>query len=226
MLEFDFSFSVKRIDGANKFLENIRAVGSVEANERVALLGPSGCGKSTFLKTLLGILKFNSNFNGSFIRLNGKTLDSKSLKEGSVGYSPQSSPLFSHLNVRDNILLSLNILEKFSNLSSDLKKQKISEALEMAQLKNIQLKWPNELSGGEKKRVSLLRSLIYSPSLLLLDEPFSDLDEDNRALFKNWLVKECSENKTSVIFVTHHSDDLDFSTRKVEWPTNSSEIRF
>lgn len=216
MLEFNFVFSVDAVREGD--LREYSARGFIKENERVALIGPSGCGKSTLLKNLIGI---RSPLSG-FVRLSGRDLNQVALSEGLVGYAPQSSPLFSHLTVHDNILLSLS-LQKFSSLSSELKSKKVMEALTRANLLAIKDKWPSELSGGEKKRVSLIRALIYNPRLLILDEPFSDLDLQNRELFKQWLLDECEQNNVAVIFVTHHQADLNFATRTVEWPQKSDE---
>jgi ABC-type Fe3+/spermidine/putrescine transport system ATPase subunit len=156
MLKFKFSFDVP-----TKGL--FESSGFLEAGTRLAILGPSGCGKTTFLKALVGLAPKQS---GKISWVN-QEINQELLNEGILGFCFQSSPLFSHLNVLENMLLPLDTLKKFQPLSRDLKKEKALSLLSQAGLKELAPRLPLDLSGGERKRVSLLRSLIFKAPLLI-----------------------------------------------------------
>ena len=142
-----------------------------------------------------------------------------------MGFCFQSSPLFSHLTVLENLALPLETLKKYRPLSSELKKRRAQELLLRAGLSDIANRFPHDLSGGEKKRVSLLRSLIFKAPLLILDEPFSDLDEENRRLFKKWLCEILLDHKGVLIFVTHHKSDIqDLANLRFDWLSNKASV--
>lgn len=208
MLDFDFQFCVPSKNV-------VHAKGTFLASDRVALLGPSGCGKTSFLKALVGI---QPRLSGH-VRINDKNLDQDLLKSGILGFAFQSSPLFAHLSVIENITLPLDALLPFKKLSFELKRERALTLLKRSGLLSLEKKWPHELSGGEKKRVSLLRSLIYEPLLLILDEPFADLDNDNRELFKLWILDMVQEKRSILLFVSHQEEDLKtLATKVIKWP--------
>ncbi len=167
----------------------------------VCLLGPSGSGKTTILRTIAGLeeLKFGE------IWLNGKILSSEdkhvSPEKRNIALSFQDNCLFPHKNVIENILLGLERAnrKKFLYSAEDL--------LEIFKLSSLKKKFPHEISSGEAQRVSLARSLISSPDLLLLDEPFANIDqilkEDLQTVVRDILKK----TKTSAIIVTHDSNE-------------------
>jgi ABC-type nitrate/sulfonate/bicarbonate transport system ATPase subunit len=214
MLKFKFSFDVP-----TKGL--FESSGFLEAGTRLAILGPSGCGKTTFLKSLVGLAPKQS---GKISWVN-QEINQELLNEGILGFCFQSSPLFSHLNVLENMLLPLDTLKKFQPLSRDLKKEKALSLLSQAGLKELAPRLPLDLSGGERKRVSLLRSIIFKAPLLILDEPFSDLDKTNRLLFKEWLKQILAEHKGVLIYVTHHESDVEnLANLRFDWPINSQNV--
>ena len=214
MLKFDFVFDVP-----NK--TSYRAIGQFDNNSRLAILGPSGCGKSTFLKNLVGILPKRS---GECTWQN-QILDKQQLELGILGFCFQSSPLFTHLTVLENLIVPLESLKKFRRISPELMAQKALALLDQAKLSNLALRFPSDLSGGEKKRISLLRSLIFKAPLLILDEPFSDLDRDNRKLFKNWLQQILTSHQGVLLFVTHHESDIhDLANLRFDWPQNKENL--
>ncbi len=210
MLHFDFEFEVPA-KGV------YQARGEFKEGLRLAILGPSGCGKSTFLKSLCGLIPKKS---GS-ITWQKKDLNTALLSTGLLGFSFQNSPLFNHLTVFENLALPFKTLEAFKNFSESLHIEKVQSFLKKAQLENLSSRYPHDLSGGERKRISLLRSMIYSPPLLVLDEPFSDLDTENRKVFKDWASKLVEDHKGILIYVTHSEDDLSLSNARMMWPTSA-----
>jgi ABC-type sugar transport system ATPase subunit len=211
VLQFDFSFAVP---GQG----NIRARGNLSENLRLAIVGPSGCGKSTFLKALCSL---GPKISGE-VRLQGKELNQALLQEGVLGFSFQNSPLFPHLDVSENLSLPFKTLKKFREFSPSLQSEKVLEALARANLIHLAKRWPHDLSGGERKRISLLRSMIFDPPLLVLDEPFSDLDEENRIVFKDWLAQMTKDRKGILIYVTHSKEDLSLSNAQKTWPESGA----
>ncbi len=163
----------------------------------VCLIGPSGVGKTTILRTIAGLEKLKRGE----IRLNGKVLSSKHIsvspENRGIALSFQDNCLFPHKNVFENIVLGL---ERNVNRKHIYSPQQL---LDFFKLKNIKNKFPHEISSGEAQRVSLARSLLSSPDLLLLDEPFANIDqilrEDLQKIVKDILKK----TKTSAIIVTH-----------------------
>ena len=170
---------------------------SVDKGDIVSFVGESGSGKTTFLKCLAGLEKINSGL----IELNGNVLNYKntfvSADKRKIGFVFQDYPLFPHLNILENI--SINLEKKFLS--------KIDYILNLTNLKNLCNRYPHQLSGGEQQRACLARALVREPDLLLLDEPFSNLD----ALLKNSLRRELSEMikplGISILFITHDLDD-------------------
>lgn len=138
------------------------------------LLGPSGCGKSTVLRALAGFLSLSGGeikLESQVISLPGKTLAPEKRKIGMVF---QDYALFPHLTVAENVGFGLR------HDSRDDKRQKVMELLEVVHLQDLASHYPHELSGGQQQRVALARALAPEPTLILLDEPFSNLDADLR----------------------------------------------
>ena len=170
---------------------------SVDKGEIISFIGESGSGKTTFLKCLAGLEEINSGI----INLNGKVLNDNNtfvqphLRR--IGFVFQDYPLFPHINVIENITLNLD--KKFHN--------KIDYFIELTGLNGLKSRYPHELSGGEQQRVCLARALVREPDLLLLDEPFSNLDANIKALIQDEIHKILKETKTTTILVTHDIRD-------------------
>ena len=141
---------------------------SVKKGEIISFIGESGSGKTTFLKCLAGLESTDSGL----IELNGRILNDQNIfinaNERKIGFVFQDNPLFPHLNVIENI--------KF-NLTS-YNESEFSQIIKMTALNGLEKRFPHELSGGEKQRACIARSLLRKPDLLLLDEPFSNLDSN------------------------------------------------
>ena len=153
--------------------------------------------KNNFLKCLAGLEKINS---GSII-LNGKTLNDKSTfitpNKRKIGFVFQDYPLFPHLNVLENIKINLD-----KNYYS-----KIDYILELTNIKDLCGRFPDQLSGGEQQRACIARALVREPDLLLLDEPFSNLDSNIKSTIQDEIQKIIKETKTTTILVTHDIKD-------------------
>ena len=215
MLDFDFNFKI----GTQP--DFFRAHGKLTLGERVAIVGPSGCGKTTFLKVVANLIpKTNGHAKWS-----GREIDSEFLKDGQLGFCFQTNPLFFHLTVEQNIMLPLQTLRPFKSYSNELRRKLTLEILARANLSPLATRYPHSLSGGEMKRISLLRALITKAPLLLLDEPTSGLDTASRQMYRQWFQEMIEEFSGLIIFVSHHEEDLrDFATSVTFWPRNEREL--
>lgn len=158
----------------------------VYENEIVAIVGPSGCGKSTLL-SILSNLETKSDGEITFF------------KDNNIGYMLQNDSLFPWRNILDNCLIGLEIKKQNTKENIDY----VKKLLEKYGLKDFMLNYPNNLSGGMKQRVALIRTLATNPTLLLLDEPYSALDYQTRLALSNDLYKIIKEENKTAIMITH-----------------------
>ena len=177
---------------------------SVKKGEFVSFIGESGSGKTTFLKCLAGLEKINSGK----ITLNNKILNDKDIfikpHLRKIGLIFQDYPLFPHLNTLDNIKINLNE-SYYTN---------IDYFIDLMGLSNLLKRFPHELSGGEQQRVSIARALVREPDLLLMDEPFSNLDFAIKSKIQNEIYKILKKTNTTTILVTHDiKDTFDISDK-------------
>ena len=173
----------------------------IEPGSFFVLLGPSGCGKSTLLNIIAGIEQQSQGeiyFNEKLIA----SLDKKvflSPKERDVAMVFQSYALYPHMTVFENIAFPL----KISKLNKEEIKRKVEEASEILELKNLLEAKPKELSGGQRQRVALGRAIVRNPSVLLLDEPLSNLDAMLRINMRSELKSLQRKLNITTIYVTH-----------------------
>lgn len=179
----------------------------VEEGSFLALLGPSGCGKTTLLRLIAGF----ERPNGGVVEVGGKTVAAPGLfvfpERRKVGIVFQDYALFPHLNVGDNITYGL--------IRGTDRKERVEEMLSLVGMKNYNSRMPHELSGGEQQRVAIARALAPGPEVLLLDEPFSNLDADLRTRIRNEVkgILACAD--ATVIFVTHDQEEALFMGDRV-----------
>ena len=182
----------KSYDGRN-VLDKISL--EVAANTTISILGRSGCGKSTLLKIIAGIEKQDK---GS-IHLNDVDITNKKPNQRNIVYLFQEALLFPHLNVFENIAFGLRIRKE----DNDAIKIKVSELLQQLGIESEASKLPDQISGGQKQRVAFGRALIINPPLLLLDEPFSNLDVETRASMQKLYKSMAASYNITALFVTH-----------------------
>lgn len=171
---------------------------AVEKGSVVTLLGPSGCGKTTTLRLIAG---FERAEQGS-IALAGKVVSDEKTwippEKRGLGMVFQDYALFPHLNVINNV--------GFGYRGKDLQ-QRIKEVLELVNLTGYEIRYPNELSGGQQQRVALARALARRPVVILLDEPFSNLDVDLRSRVRAEVRRIIKEAGATAVFVSHDQKD-------------------
>ena len=156
--------------------------------EIVSLLGPSGCGKSTIIKLIGGII------NPDRGKINFYNKDFR------IGYIPQSPSLMPNRTVYENVSLVLEVYK-------EVDKTRINNTLEKVGMSSFRSLFPHQLSGGMQQKVSLARALVLEPDILLMDEPFSSIDEITRWKFNFDLINLLKKNHLSVLFVTHNIEE-------------------
>lgn len=186
--------SLKNINfyyGKNKILDDVSF--NVDKGEIIAVLGSSGSGKSTLLNIICGLETVSS---GS-IFLNGKDITNLECEKRNIGLVFQDYALFPHLTVEKNVGFALK----------SSKDPAVDTMLDLVKMKSFKKRYPYELSGGEKQRVAIARSLAAKPSILLLDEPFSNLDANLKAEVRNDIKEILKKSNTTAVIVTHDIED-------------------
>ncbi|ANQ22526.1 ABC transporter [Vibrio natriegens] len=173
----------------------------VEQGQIVCLLGASGCGKTTLLKAVAGLLPLSSGQ----MSLNSLIIDDGENwlppEQRNIGMIFQDYALFPHLTVAENIAFGLK------NETAQQKLLKVEEMLGLVHLKGYGDRYPHQLSGGQQQRVAIARSLAYKPDLLLLDEPFSNIDTQVRHELIREIRKIFKQQGVTAIFVTHSREE-------------------
>lgn len=170
---------------------------SLEDGEIGCLLGPSGCGKTTVLRCISGLEQIQAGriaLNGTWIAEPGHSLPAEQRR---VGLVFQDYALFPHLTIADNVGFGLRELDRTA------KAVRVGELLEVIRMTGFADKYPHEISGGQKQRVALARALAPKPRLLLLDEPFSNLDVEMREKLGQEVRAILKHLNTSALMVTH-----------------------
>ncbi|MCL4497711.1 MAG: ABC transporter ATP-binding protein [Deltaproteobacteria bacterium] len=178
----------------------------IESGEISSIFGYSGEGKSTLLKIICGIIKHD---NGD-IMLNGKSINSLEPYERHAVLVMDEPLLFPHMNVFENIAfgskLSSNKKRHINNNRNILKSAK--EIMELLGIRGLEKRYPNEISMGQAQRVSLARALIVNPEIILMDEPFSNLDIISKTKVRKLIKDINNELKISMLLVTHDIEDV------------------
>ncbi|WP_425827336.1 ABC transporter ATP-binding protein [Streptomyces fractus] len=179
------------------------AVGSltldIPEGKITTLLGPSGCGKTTTLRMLAG---YTMPTTGT-IRIAGKDATRLTPDKRNLGMVFQSYALFPHMSVADNVGYGL----KLRKVPADERQRRVAEALDLVGLGHLAAQRPRKLSGGQQQRVALARAVAIRPSLLLLDEPLSNLDARLRVQMRAEIRRIQAETGLTVVLVTHDQDE-------------------
>jgi len=192
-----------RLNKITKYFDQLKILDSVDLEvnegEMVALVGPSGSGKTTSLRIIAGLV--DSSHGEVF--LDGLCVNRLSTKDRGAVVVFQDYALFPHLNVSENVAFGLKMrgVKKFE------RDQKAIELLQLVQLEEHARKFPGQLSGGQKQRVAIARALAIEPKVLLLDEPFSNLDASLRATMRDFIRNLQKKLGITCILVTHDTQD-------------------
>jgi len=173
---------------------------SVREGEILTLLGPSGCGKTTTLRLVAGLERPDTGA----VRLNGRSVSGSSFvppEERGVGVVFQEFALFPHLTARENVAFGLK------DRPDDEMRERVDDLLELVDLTDQGDSYPDQLSGGQQQRVALARSLAPEPEILLLDEPFSNLDVDLRVEMREEVRRIIKETGVTAVSVTHDQEE-------------------
>jgi iron(III) transport system ATP-binding protein len=193
---------------------------SVRDKEFLTLLGPSGCGKTTTLMSIAGFQRPDQGMiscgDRTFFDRAGKVY--LAAEDRNLGMVFQSYAIWPHLTVFGNVAFPLRI----RRMKKGAMRRRVRETLERVEMAGYAERYPHELSGGQQQRVALARALVYAPAVLLLDEPFSNLDAKLRERARTWLKHLQTELGLTTLFVTHDQDEaLSLSDRIVVMDSGS-----
>jgi NitT/TauT family transport system ATP-binding protein len=192
--------SLLSIEGIRKEYEvrgkTILAIDSVDLHigegEFVTIVGPSGCGKSTLLNLIVGLLRSS----GGRITFRGVPIDGICTR---IGYVTQKDNLFPWRTLIENVEVALEI----RGIDKATRRRRAEELIERVGLRGFEDHYPHELSGGMRQRANIIRTLIYDPELILMDEPFGPLDAQTRIVLQDQLLKLWAATRKTIIFITH-----------------------
>ena len=182
---------------------------TVDDGDLLCVVGPTGCGKTTFLNSLVNIYEITSGE----ILLDGKKVDTKTQN---IAYIFQGNSTMPWLTVEDNVRFGLDI----KKLPEDVKKERVEKYLEIVGLTRYRKYYPKQLSASMLQRVSIARAFATEPELLLMDEPYGQLDIELRFRLEDELVRLWEMTKTTVLFITHNIEEAVYLGNKIMVLTN------
>jgi iron(III) transport system ATP-binding protein len=198
--------NLRKLFGATPAVDAVSM--QIHPGEILALLGPSGCGKTTVLRLIAGF----ERLDGGSIRIDGQLVANAERmlppEQRNVGMVFQQHALFPHLDVGANVAFGLRG-------PAAARRTRVAELLELAGLRGMERRMPHQLSGGQQQRVALARALAPSPAVLLLDEPFSNLDADLRLSLRAQVRSILKQLGTTALFVTHDQEEALFMGDRV-----------
>lgn len=173
---------------------------SIQDKEFVSIIGPSGCGKSTLFRLITGLEEASTG-----------QIELKKAKSHPVGYMPQKDMLLPWRTIIENAALPLEC----QGVQKKEAQVKAKELLHKFGLQGYEKKYPKDLSGGMRQRVSFIRTLLTGGEILLLDEPFSALDALTKASLQEWLFEQWKEWEKTILFITHDVEEALFLSNRI-----------
>lgn len=201
-------------DAAEEPVSALEAIDlDITRGEFVSVVGPSGCGKTTLLHLAAGILEASSGT----VEINGVDVQSSRHDRSEVGLVFQHPVALEWRTVRKNILLPVQILIENGAIAGDMDeyRDRADELISLVGLDGFGDSYPNELSGGMQQRVTITQSLIYNPSVLLMDEPFGSLDAMTKDELNLELLEIWNETEKTILFITHDLNEAVFLSDRV-----------
>lgn len=199
MAHIEFS-KISKSFGSAQILKNIDL--KIEAGEFLVLVGPSGCGKSTLLRSLAGLEKLNSGE----INVAGKTINNLEPQDRDIAMVFQNYALYPHMNVFENMGFALKLQKRPVREIQE----RVKEIAQLLQIEHLLDRKPKHLSGGQRQRVALGRALARRTSIVLFDEPLSNLDAHLRSQMRVEIKRLHQTLKSTMIYVTH--DQMEATT--------------
>lgn len=193
MLEFE-NVTFKYIEDNEIMINNLSF--KVNEGEFISIIGPSGCGKSTIFRLISGLEKMQQGN----ILINGKSIDNIN---NYSAFMPQKDLLFPWRNIGENLAIPLEI----NKVKKSEREKIIDDMLKQIGLESYKNKFPKDLSGGMRQRVSFARTLLTGGDILLLDEPFSALDSLTRMSMQEWLLDMWKNLNKTILFITHDVEE-------------------
>ena len=210
----DISLSI----GGTLILDNLSL--SIGEHEIISLIGPSASGKSSLLRIIAGF----ENIDSGKVKLNGLIVDDRSTivqpQNRNIGIIFQDLALFPHLSCKDNILFGI------TNHSATHKNQRLDRLCNLLDITSIIDKYPHEISGGQQQRIAIARALAPGPEILLLDEPFSALDEELKETLIHDVKNLLQEEKITTIMITHNIKEAFQLSDKIAFLDSKKIIQF
>lgn len=191
--------------GKNKLLKNINL--NIEKGQLFSILGPSGAGKTTVLRIITGAL----NSDVGKVVLDNKVINDVPMEKRQIVMVHQSKQLFPHLTVIDNIQFGMK-MKKYNQSYVDGKTEELAEFFNVKPHLN---KYPSQLSGGQQQMVALMRALAVEPKILLLDEPFTGLDNNLKIFIRDFILKIHKKYNITIVMITHDKEDAFFMSDKI-----------
>ncbi|MBD3185126.1 polyamine ABC transporter ATP-binding protein [Candidatus Poribacteria bacterium] len=192
-----------RLENISKKFDDVVAVDkinlTIKDGEFFSLLGPSGCGKTTILRMIAGF--YHPTFGN--IYFNDRDVSALPPNKRNTGMVFQSYALFPHMTVSENVAFGLRVRK----INASERKQRVSDALKLVDLSGYEDRKVTQLSGGQQQRVALARAVVIEPSILLLDEPLSNLDAKLRRDTRDQIQRLQRELKITTVYVTHDQEE-------------------
>lgn len=193
--------------GSLKVLDDISF--QVNDGDFLCIVGPTGCGKTTFLNSLVKLY----DIDDGEILINGEEVD---LNKHSIAYIMQEYSTMSWLTVKENVQFGMKV-RKFSREKLN---RKTEEVLRMVGLEKFADYYPEQLSASMLQRVSIARAFAVEPDLLLMDEPYGQLDLELRFRLEDELIRIWQETKTTIVFITHNIEEAVYMSQRIMVLTN------